>query len=289
MANPKDDKLVGEIADLVWAKQAQDYIESLSLPIAVVPNSCDIVELDDYSLEPRFYKASLKTSNVEHFLKYVGDHKCWATQVFVDPDKATAIAILDIGTPEEPQKGVHRARLELRETPEMVALRQLVSKPVGQEQLLDFFTDWEHLLHFEAHNMEDLVGVTEGKIEAKEGIKLYRKLRATKEQSIGADVEAFKKSQSAFDVTALRSGSSELPDTFVLSTNVYEDFFFAEVRCKITCTSPENMMFKLRVVGLQNLLALAGADLKRRIETSLVGNGTDDTGMGGVYFGQMEY
>lgn len=111
--------------------------------------------LEQYMPNRRRARGSMSTPNVGDFAKYVADNKEVGAAVFVQQDKMTAIAVLNLGTPTAPGHTDNTAKLEPKKTAAYIALKRMANgEACKQQAVAEFFEDWALHLKFFNENGE---------------------------------------------------------------------------------------------------------------------------------------
>lgn len=85
----------------------------------------------------------MATSNVPDFAAYVAAHQEAGAAVFIQQDKMTAIAVLNLGTPIAPGHADNTATLAPKKTAAYTALKSIATGTgCAQQKMAEFLEDW---------------------------------------------------------------------------------------------------------------------------------------------------
>lgn len=110
---------------------------------AALPNDFTVHDLEKFAVNRRRARGTMSTPNVGDFAKYIGAHKEAGAAVFVQQDRMTAVAVLNLGVPDAPGQTDNRAELVPKKTAAYTALKAIATgNPLKQQTVAEFLEDW---------------------------------------------------------------------------------------------------------------------------------------------------
>ena len=201
-----DKSAVQEISKMSAAVVATDYLSEIpnTIPSVIVPESYTIRSLEHLHEKPFSFKGTYNTDNIDEFIEYVSKHGDYVnSHVFIDADSMTANAIIDHGTPTEPQWGRHTALLKLIDEPEYKTLLDKADQLFKQLDFIDFAEEYKDYIRF--------IDADSQFIDHKEAIKTLRTLKAESANSQTQSTANFSESKSALESLEIKAADRELP------------------------------------------------------------------------------
>ena len=173
-------------------------------PMAL-PNDFKLHNLEAYQHCRRRARGVMTTSSVADFAAYVLAHREEGVAVFIDQDRMTAEAVLNLGAPDAPGHADNRATLAPKAT---AAYRELLTYacavPLKQAQVAEFLEDWApHLSCYSGLDGEHMPLAKAVAAVRKITIEAMRKAEST-EQQLSA-------SKGVFESVQATSGGDALP------------------------------------------------------------------------------
>lgn len=139
------------LKELVRIGQLTSEVREINgVPMVVVPNDCQVVNLagykfSEYAATPHRKKATVSVLDAASFLEYYTLFSDENSRVFADETKSQVLAILDYHGAGEggPRWGQHRLRLDLRKSPEWLTWtgHNGQAKKFTQVELAEFIED----------------------------------------------------------------------------------------------------------------------------------------------------
>lgn len=210
--------------------------------VALVPDGCRPLSLEQYQIGRDRFRASLLTHSLDDFSNYVANHTTEDQHPagFVDQDRMSTTVLFNLGDATQPGHGDDTATLTLKPTAAYSALQAVVGQALSQQQLAEFLEDWmPHLL----------ASANDEKLEMPAAINAVRRMsiKATSQQdSVVGDLAA---SRSAMDAIEARSLDT-LPTTFIFTTAPFDALTPADITLRVSViTGRDQPLLKLRWVG----------------------------------------
>lgn len=156
-----------------------------------LPESFKVHDLEHYLPTRRRLRGSMTTPVLADFAVYTIDHKEAGATVFVGADNMQAVAVLNLGTPDEPGHGDNRVVLA---PPKTAAFSALLSIANGgqrrQTDVAEYLEDWAPLIRCENDAGDDVPVKLAAAAVRKLTIEGTKRLE-TSEQSLSASRSAF--------------------------------------------------------------------------------------------------
>ncbi|MEI6543227.1 MAG: DUF2303 family protein [Methylococcales bacterium] len=259
-----DGTAIKEISDLaVSAASGSTNIIGADFPTIVIPDNYGIQDLEHLQDKPYLFRASYSTNNLDDFVGYVGQyHLLNLSKVFVDPDQIESSAILDLGTPENPQWGKHKAALKLEKSPEYSALLKANNTNYSQKDLIDFMEDYADHITF----IDDDLNI----VPFKSGIQSLRKLKTLENKQQESSVGNFAQSHSALESIEIKAAGEAIPFGFKFDVFPYEGLKLFTVVSQIRASnSGKDVLLKYRISSIDKLKKEIAEDFKKKIIDAL--------------------
>ncbi len=158
--------------------------------IVALPSEFTVHDLEKNLPLRRRARGTMTTSNVAHFAEYVDRQNEPGAAVFVDQDAMTAVAVLNLGAPDEPGHADNIAKMVAKRMAAFTALLQHVNgQGLAQAKAAEFMEDWPGYFKF----FKEATEITPGQAIAavrKLTVEAMRKLEST-EQQLSATRSAF--------------------------------------------------------------------------------------------------
>ena len=162
-----------------------------------LPESFKVHDLEHYLPTRRRLRGSMTTPTLADFASYTLDNKEAGATVFVNPDAMQAVAVLNLGTPDEPGHGDNRAVLAPPKTAAFSALLSIASgSQRRQTDVAEYLEDWAPLIRSENDAGDDVPVKLAAAAVRKLTIEGTKRLE-TSEQSLSASRSAFEQVRSA--------------------------------------------------------------------------------------------
>lgn len=138
-------------------ENVQSAVNANDIPGAIAaPGHFQIHDLEKMLPTRRRARGTMTTSALTDFAAYALKHKEEGATVFIDQDRMTADAVLNLGAPKAPGHADNRAKLALKQTAAYKALLQhATGGALRQATAAEFMEDWQpHLQCF--HEAQEL-------------------------------------------------------------------------------------------------------------------------------------
>lgn len=235
------------------------------IPSALIPKTCEVVNLENFLEAPIRMRATFRTERLEDFAAYVreqGDTN--ETAIFIQSAGSGAKAVIDYGSDKDPLWGDHKAILSIPATPEADAIQRICCRPHSQRELIEFMEDWGHILNAESSS-EETIGI-------KKAIAAIRAVTIDSIRKLTNEEADFETSQSALEKISAKSSKGALPAKLIATASLLEGLepTLIELRVSIL-TGEDRPMFRVRFVAEEKLRQAAAKEVEARIQTDLAG------------------
>lgn len=181
--------------------------------LVALPEDFNLHDLEPYLALRRRARGVMTTSALKDFAAYAQDHAEDGASVFVDAGEMSAIAVLNLGTPDEPGHADNRAKLQAQQT---AAYRALLNHAHGraltQTVAAEFLEDWPDLI--ECFN-------DQGPIKLPKAIGALRKLTIEAMRKLESSEQSLSASKSAFESVQATS-ADPIPTTIYFKCVPYK-------------------------------------------------------------------
>lgn len=265
-----DSTAINAIRDLVNAELTNNLLKKdnseKNSPI-LLPEGYTLFSVEKYQLKPSQFRGAYTTSSFMDFLDYVHNNKDADSKVFIDPDKYTATAILDIGNVKDPKWGKHVAKLSLKKTAEFSAITDKARMQFNQIEFVDFIEDFSENIIFEGGLSQAILAVRNMSVSTK----------SEKDSTVGD----FKSTASKYDEIEVKSKGNVLPEGFTFSCVPFVGFEPITIDCRLRAvTNGDKVSLVYRIMRQEMIFKDISEKFKDALEESL-GDG--------VYLGDMAY
>lgn len=177
--------------------------------LVALPTDFALHDLEKYMDTRRRARGVMNTPNVIDFAKYVTDNKEAGAAVFIQQDSMTAIAVLNLGTPDAPGHADNLAKLAPKKTAAYSALKGVATGVAHKQQTVaEFLEDWPG----QVQCFND-----EGVISPAKAIAAVRKITIESLKKLESAEAQLSASRSAFE--SVQATSTEpLPTTIYFKT-----------------------------------------------------------------------
>jgi uncharacterized protein YfdQ (DUF2303 family) len=233
--------------------------------IVALPAEFTVHDLEKNLPLRRRARGIMTTSSVAPFAEYVNQHKEPGAAVFVDQDAMTAVAVLNLGTPNDPGHADNIAKMVAKRLAAFTALLQHANGGgLAQAKAAEFMEDWPGYFKF----FKDSTEITPGQAIAavrKLTIEAMRKLEAT-EQQLSA-------TRSAFESVSATS-TEPLPTTIYFNCVPYHGLNERQFVLRLgVLTSAKDPAVVLRIVNKEQHDEEMAAELAVLVDSSLSASG----------------
>jgi len=137
-----DKQAIQQIQESANIPDIIDQVKGAHVPLAVVPDSMSVRDLEKYQEHASRYRIGFVTTSIADFSTYSEDFDQEGAKCFVDAERMTAKTIFDLGTVELPGHQENTAKLKLSKTAAYSALLRLDGERLSQKTAAEFIEDW---------------------------------------------------------------------------------------------------------------------------------------------------
>lgn len=275
-----DKSAIQAITALSVATVAQAALNENEIDAVVLEENYQLKSLESLKLRPDLFRAQFNTSALSQFIDYVDDAGSSNTGVFIDQEKMTAQAIIDMGHHDAPYWGKHRAHVALKQTPAYAALIRLNNGHLSQQDFIDFAEDWSANIAFYYDDNE----TAHDDATFKKTIKTLRKIKLSATAVSENSVENFSATRSAMEDIEVTAGNEKPPAGFIFRVVPHDGFDEVAFDCPLRAiTDTKAVRLKYRIMQLDQQQLNIAEQFKAKITNNIKGGGIS------IYIGNMDY
>jgi len=271
-----DQSAIHAIQELAVSEQSNFILHCDEIsPAVIIPNNHKLTDLEHLLAAPKRFRAEFKTKLIDEFVSYVNTNGTAKTGIFIDTKDTSATAIINLGNDENPEWGDHKAKLTLTRTPEFAEVIFQNERPLSQQELIDFFEDWQEHIQF----LDD----AEESFDFRASINAIRRLTVSATQERESTTRNYSASQSSLDAIEVKAAGAVLPYGFLFSCTPYESLQSIVLLCQLRAlTDGKDVKLKYRIMMLDSFINKISVEFKDLLKASI----TIDAGF---YTGTMIY
>jgi len=241
-----------------------DALEDGTATVAL-PSEFTVHDLEKTLPLRRRARGIMTTSSVKPFTEYVDQHKEPGATVFVDQDVMTAVAVLNLGTPDQPGHADNTAKMVAKRMAAFTALLQHASgQGLAQAKAAEFLEDWPGYFKF----FKD-----DGEITAGQAIAAVRKLTIEAMRKLESAEQQLSATRSAFESVSATS-TEPLPTTIYFNCIPYHGLSERQFVLRLgVLTGAKDPAIVLRIVNKEQHEEEMAAELSALVATSLTESG----------------
>lgn len=230
-----------------------------------LPSEFTVHDLEKTLPLRRRARGIMTTSSVAPFAEYVDQHKEPGAAVFVDQDAMTAVAVLNLGTPDQPGHADNIAKMVAKRLAAFTALLQHASgSGLAQAKAAEFLEDWPGYFKFFKDS---------GEITAGQAIAAVRKLTIEAMRKLEATEQQLSATRSAFESVSATS-TEPLPTTIYFNCVPYHGLKDRQFVLRLgVLTSAKDPAIVLRIVNKEQHEEEMATELATLVDSSLSESG----------------
>lgn len=115
--------------------------------VLALPENFNLHDLEKYQSIRRRAIGLMNTTSVQDFASYIEDHAEPGATVFINAESMKAVAVLNLGTPDEPGHADNIAVLQSKKTAAFTALLNMANgQSRTQQDVAEFMEDWPSMV-----------------------------------------------------------------------------------------------------------------------------------------------
>lgn len=235
---------IDKIEELITA--AANTVPTVDKPVAILPGSCSVVDMERYLEVPLSFSGTMHTSRIKSLVDYTEKNKTKGTALFVG-ENMTAKLIVDHGTSDYPEWGLHAAVLTMEKCSDYADLLRYNLEKLAQTSMIDFIRDHEHCLTF-YHDAE-----MSSIMPFSKALLSIQKIDITNMLTTGQEENDFKQRRSTLEEVEV---SSEImpPALMVMTCQPYYEFPSVSIVSRvIVYMSKTNLSLAFRIQSLEKV------------------------------------
>jgi len=255
-------KSIEKAAEVI--NSALNDVSENCIPAVALPDDFSMHNLEKYLAQPARFRGRFSTSSIAEFVKYANNNADEASHTFVSDNGSSANCILDLGNPDTPDNGEHRASLELKQTAPFKALIKINGSPIGQQEWAEWIEDMRDYITLPS----DPSGGTVSDLVTK-----VRNIKIDQKRESGSQVGDYDAARSELETIAAKSAHGELPASLVFKCAPYYELpeQAYKLRMSILPRSSE-IKFKISVISLEECEEQTAKNFERELHEKLPEN-----------------
>ena len=223
-----------------------------------LPNGYTVIDTEQYEKCPNRFRGQFTTHLISDFVDYTNSNGSANTGIFVNTDKSTATAVINMGSSSAPEWGDHKASLTLKKTPEFAKLLANIDTKLDQLAFIDLVEDYPECFSF-------IDGTDDTKMMAlPTAIAAIRKLTVT-------------------DKIEFKAQGNTPPKGFFFICHPYEGLSEVRFEGRLRAISDgKEVKLKYRILALDRIIDDIGVEFKEHLKANIIA--TDR-----FYCGDMAY
>jgi len=238
-------------------------VANTGTPVAVIPDSMCIKDLEYYMKTASRFRLQYKTNNIDEFVAYINEYEQQNASVcFVDAEHMAAKAIIDLGTEDVPLHKQHAANLILTSLSIFKKIIEINGSHLSQKQAAEFIEEWG----IDSSAIETNSG---GKLNPLDAANRIRKLTIEAARTVSSHISDFSENMSAIEKIEAKN-SGELPVKITFISSPYSGFPEIEMNLRLSIiTSDDKPKIAMRIIRLETLQEKIADDFKEIIHSGV--------------------
>ncbi len=166
----------------------------------MLPSDFTEHDLEKYMPDRRRARGNMQTTSISDFADYTNEHAETGCTAFVNAQKFTATAVLNLGTPAKPGHADNTATLTPEKTAAYAALTGITGRGITQQAAAEFLEDW--IDHIECYVD---TGSESATVQNRKAIGAIRRITIEALRKVESEVQSLSATQSAFESIAASS------------------------------------------------------------------------------------
>lgn len=212
--------------------------------VCALPSDFAVNDLEKYMPTRRRLRGNMTTPVVTDFCSYATKNAEDGATIFIDPDKMSAVAVLNFGTPDVPGHTDNTVTLELKRTAAYDAMRKIATgNALAQVSIAEFLEDWADCISCFNESGEMQIG---------KAVASVRKITINELKKTEIEVKQLSASKSAFESVQADSASDPLPTTIRFKCKPYSSLPERDFDMRLgVLTSNDKPAINLRIIKVE--------------------------------------
>jgi len=242
-----------------------------------LPNGYTVIDTEQYEKCPNRFRGQFTTHLISDFVDYTNSNGSANTGIFVNTDKSTATAVINMGSSSAPEWGDHKASLTLKKTPEFAKLLANIDTKLDQLAFIDLVEDYPECFSF-------IDGTDDTKMMAlPTAIAAIRKLTVSQASETTIEASDFAANLSSTDKIEFKAQGNTPPKGFFFICHPYEGLSEVRFEGRLRAISDgKEVKLKYRILALDRIIDDIGVEFKEHLKANIIA--TDR-----FYCGDMAY
>lgn len=235
-----EQQTIDHIERNVTALKAAERLGCCQEEVALIPDGYSVARLEQYLEQPYRFRGIYTTTSMRHFMEYANQQK----EVFclVDPAQMIAVAYFDLGNPDNPGHGDHRARLTLKQSAPYAELLSRDGAFFSQKDFAEWMEDWRNYIKPANEGGQD--------INIKSAIQAVRKVTINEIKSAEHAQSNFSSAKSTMEKIDA-SSEEQLPTGITFSCQPYGELSEHSFNLRVSLLTGDAPRFRLRIIQIE--------------------------------------
>ena len=212
-----------------------------STGMVALPADFKLHDLEVHMQTRRRPRGTMTTSSADNFAQYIEAQHAHGCTVFVSPDEKRAVAVLNLGSADEPGHADNIAVFAPKMTAAYAAMKAIANgHPRSQQQVAEYLEDWLHVVQACANG--------EAEIQPRHAIAAVRSITIDALRRVESTEEQLSATRSALESVKARSGGDKpLPTEIRLRFEPFQGLQPREFVLRLSVHVAEKPTLSLRV------------------------------------------
>ena len=252
-----DKSAIQQIQESANATQFLEQLQKAGFPVAALPESFDLHDLEKYMPNRNQFRGLMRTANIDEFVRYHEHYQTEGNQCFIDAEQMAAVTIFDLGTNTVPGHCKHQAKLVLRQTAAFKALINMDERKNNQKQLAEWVEDYSEFVQ--------VFSTTGEVIENSVASAAIRNMKFEAKAGRESSVDDFSHHQSEYESIAVRT-KDEFPMPAVFKFTCIPYLGLAERTFEMRMSTIGNETLILRIKKLEQHEEEMGEEFQTKLQ-----------------------
>ncbi|HFQ5104940.1 TPA: DUF2303 family protein [Vibrio vulnificus] len=237
-----DKSAILQIQESGNAKEFLSQLVNTGFPVAALPDSFSMHDLEKYMPNRNMFRGVMETSNIDEFVRYHEEFQTEGNQCFISAERMSATTFFDIGTMHRPGHCKHQAKLTLRKTASYRSLLEINGERLNQKKLAEWIEDYSAFIQ--------VFSTTGEPIENSIASAAVRNMKFEAKAGRESNVDDFSHHQSEYESIAVRT-KEEFPMPAVFKFTCEPFLGLSERQFELRMSTIGNETLVLRIKRLE--------------------------------------